>query len=70
MKIENKTSGQVIEVPHEHGTMLLTQGWVEYNEPQQERTVIHEAAIKEEVPQAYRKEEVLKHRGQPKSNRT
>lgn len=67
MKIKNKTSCQIIDVPSEHGTMLLTQGWVEYNEPQQERTVIHEVK-NEEVPQANRQEEVLIRRGRPKKS--
>ena len=55
MKIKNKTSGQIIDVPSEHGNMLLTQGWEEYTVSQQERMVIDEVKIEEVKEARHRK---------------
>ena len=68
MKIIHKTSNQVIDVPSEHAQMLFGQGWKEFIND--ERKVIHEEAKEIQQEAVYRKEEVLKHRGRPKSNRT
>lgn len=67
MKIIHKTSNQVIDVPPDHAQMLFGQGWKEFIND--ERQVIREEA-KEIRQEVNRKEEVLKHRGRPKSNRT
>ena len=68
MKIIHKTSNQVIDVPPDHAQILLKQGWKEFIDD--ERKVIREEAKEIQQETVYRKEEVLKHRGRPKSNRT
>ena len=32
MKVQHKTSKQIISVPNQHGNMLLGQGWEEYQD--------------------------------------
>ena len=63
MKIINKTSNQVIDVPNEHAQMLFGQGWKEFIND--ERKVIREEAKEIHIEEVHRKEEVLK-RGRPK----
>jgi hypothetical protein len=41
MKVQHKTSKQVISVPNDHATMLMGQGWEEYQE------ITHAVQIKE-----------------------
>lgn len=64
MKIQHKDSKQVIDVPNDHASMLMTQGWKEYVEQPAVKEVVRESEEKEQAQDNGQKE-VLK-RGRPK----